>query len=88
MLSIFDHQTSGDNLDEEAHSFHTNIPKKTDSEPHQIVPSQILQDIVIVWDNTTLAFPRVSNTNGYTPASLANITSQPKEELDVNGTYF
>jgi len=48
MLSIFDHQTSGDNLDEEAHSFHTNIPKKTDSEPHQIVPSQILQDIVIV----------------------------------------
>ena len=26
--------------------------------------------------------------NGYTPASLANKTSQPKEELDGNGTCF
>ena len=31
---------------------------------------------------------RGSNDNGYTPALLANITSQPKEELDGNGTYF
>ena len=35
-----------------------------------------------------VAAPRGSNNNGYTPASLANITSQPKEELDGNGTSF
>jgi len=47
LLPISDHQTPGDNLDEEAHSSHTNIPKYTDTEPHQIVPSRILLDIVI-----------------------------------------
>jgi len=79
--------TSGDNFDEEVNSSHTNIPKQTDIEPYQIVLSGILQDTVIVWANTTTrAFPRSSNNNGYTPASLPNITSQPKDELDGNGT--
>jgi len=49
--------TSGDNLDEEFHSSHTNIPKQTDSESHLIAPSRILQDIVIVWGNTITRIP-------------------------------
>jgi len=48
-----------------------------------------IQDIVIVWDNmTTRAFPRGNSNNRYTPTLLANITLQPKEELDGNGAYF